>query len=70
MLTWQSSQTAGETIGLGAQGKAGFIAADIERSSVILCGKAFSDTNGMKEVLTALSGPIISARGGVPLCAR
>ncbi|KAK9271497.1 hypothetical protein L1049_001856 [Liquidambar formosana] len=64
------SPSAGDTIGLGAQGKSGFIAADAERSSLILCGKAFSDANGTKEALAALSGPIISARGGLPLPAR
>ncbi|KAF3952012.1 hypothetical protein CMV_022388 [Castanea mollissima] len=60
----------GDTIGLGSQGTRGFIAADIERSSLILCGKAFSDTNGIKEALAALSGKVISARGGLPLSAR
>ena len=60
----------GDTIGLGSQGTRGFIAADIERSSLVLCGKAFSDTNGIKEALAALSGPVISARGGLPLSAR
>lgn len=60
----------GDTIGLGSQGTRGFIAADIERSSLVLCGKAFSDTNGIKEALAALSRPVISARGGLPLSAR
>lgn len=60
----------GDTIGLGSQGTRGFIAADIERSSLVLCGKAFSDTNGIKEALAALAGPVISARGGLPLSAR
>jgi hypothetical protein len=60
----------GDIIGLGSQGNKGFVAADVERSSLILCGKAFSDTNGIKEALAALSGPIISSRGGLPLPAR
>ncbi|KAH9728110.1 phosphoenolpyruvate carboxykinase (ATP) [Citrus sinensis] len=56
-------------VGLRAQGDNGFIAADIERSSLILCGKGFSDANGVKEALVALSGPVIIARGGLLLCA-
>uniref|UniRef100_A0A5B7BMC6 phosphoenolpyruvate carboxykinase (ATP) n=1 Tax=Davidia involucrata TaxID=16924 RepID=A0A5B7BMC6_DAVIN len=63
------SPSAGDVLGLGAQGKNGFIAADIERSSLILCGKAFTDANGIKEALAALSGPTISSRGGLPLSA-
>ncbi|KAJ0013308.1 hypothetical protein Pint_20993 [Pistacia integerrima] len=59
-----------DAVGLGAQGSNGFIAADIERSSLILCGQAFADTNGIKEALTALSGPIICARGGLLLSGR
>ncbi|KAL9436587.1 hypothetical protein AB3S75_022607 [Citrus x aurantiifolia] len=57
-------------VGLRAEGDNGFIAADIERSSLILCGKGFSDANGVKEALAALSGPVIIARGGLLLCAR
>lgn len=57
-------------IGLGSQANNGFIAADIDRSSLILCGKAFSDANGAKNALAALAEPIISARGGLPLSAR
>ncbi|XP_057970052.1 uncharacterized protein LOC131159301 isoform X2 [Malania oleifera] len=64
------SPNAGDVIGLKVQGNNGFIAVDIERSSLILCGKAFCDTNGTKEALAALSEPIISARGGIPLSAR
>ncbi|XP_059434111.1 uncharacterized protein LOC132167222 [Corylus avellana] len=64
------SPGVGDNIGLGSKGNKGFVAADIERSSLILCGKAFSDTNGIKEALAALSGPIISSRGGLPLPAR
>lgn len=64
------SPGAVEAAGIGSQGKNGFIAADIERSSLILCGKAFSDANGIKAALAALCGPIISARGGIPLSAR
>ncbi|KAL7003823.1 hypothetical protein U1Q18_004967 [Sarracenia purpurea var. burkii] len=63
------SPSTGDILGLGAQGNNGFIAADVERSSLILCGKAFTDLKGTKEALTALSGPIISSRGGLPLSA-
>ncbi|XVF56539.1 hypothetical protein PTKIN_Ptkin06aG0129200 [Pterospermum kingtungense] len=61
------STAIADVIGLGAQGNNGFIAADVERSSLILCGKAFADTNGIKEALAALSEPVIAARGGLPL---
>ncbi|KAK1366341.1 Phosphoenolpyruvate carboxykinase (ATP) [Heracleum sosnowskyi] len=54
---------------LGIKGDIGFIAADTERSSLILCGKAFADANGIREALTALSEPIIISRGGLPLSA-
>lgn len=64
------SPGVGDAVGLGDQGNSGFISADIERSSLILCGKAFSDVNGIKEALAALSGPIITARGGLLLSAR
>ncbi|KAA8533458.1 hypothetical protein F0562_031108 [Nyssa sinensis] len=63
------SPSAGDVLGLGAKGSNGFIAADIERSTLILCGKGFTDANGIKEALGALSGPIISSRGGLPLSA-
>ncbi|KAM6555462.1 hypothetical protein CsatB_002481 [Cannabis sativa] len=60
-----------ESIGLGTQGSDdGFIVGDIEHSLLVMCGKAFSDKDGTKEALAALSGPIISARGGLPLSAR
>lgn len=59
-----------ESIGLGSQVKSGFVAADIERSSLILCGKAFSDTKNIKDALAAVAEPVISARDGVPLSAR
>ncbi|KAL2921449.1 Phosphoenolpyruvate carboxykinase [Bienertia sinuspersici] len=62
------SETIGSTIGLGSQ--TGFFAADTERSSLILCGKAFADANGLKQSLAALSEPIIAARRGIPLAAR
>ncbi|XP_058206439.1 uncharacterized protein LOC131319963 isoform X3 [Rhododendron vialii] len=64
------SPSAADILGLGAKGNNGFIAADVERSSLILCGKAFTDAKGTKEALAALSGPIICARGGLPLSAR
>ncbi|XP_011650087.1 uncharacterized protein LOC101222903 isoform X3 [Cucumis sativus] len=58
------------SIGLGTEGDKGFIAADIEHSMLILCGTAFSDINGTKETLVALSEPVIFARGGLPLPGR
>ncbi|XP_052180301.1 uncharacterized protein LOC127793574 isoform X2 [Diospyros lotus] len=61
------SPSAGNILGLGAQGNNGFIVADVERSSLILCGKAFCDVKGTKDALCSLSGPIISSRGGLPL---
>lgn len=59
-----------DNVSLGPQGTNGFIVGDVERSSLVLCGKAFLDTDGTKKALAALSGPIISARGGLPLSAR
>ncbi|XP_058086484.1 uncharacterized protein LOC131233715 [Magnolia sinica] len=64
------SPTIGEAIGLGSHSNAGFLAADIERSSLILCGKAFADTDGLKDALAAMAAPVITARGGLPLSAR
>ncbi|TYK20967.1 uncharacterized protein E5676_scaffold1293G00230 [Cucumis melo var. makuwa] len=58
------------SIGLGTEGDNGFIAADIERSMLIVCGTAFSDINRTKETLVALSEPVIFARGGLPLPGR
>ncbi|KAL5710289.1 hypothetical protein ACHQM5_020873 [Ranunculus cassubicifolius] len=63
-----SDPTIGETVGLGSQES--FLVADVERSSVILCGKAFSDTENVKSALSAVAGPVISARGGLPLPAK
>lgn len=60
----------GSNISLDPKGHDGFIAADVERSSVVLTGKAFADIVGVKEALTAVSEPIIFARGGLPLSAR
>lgn len=60
----------GDIVGLECRGDNGLIAADIERSSLVLCGKAFSDSNGIKEALAALSGPVIFTRRGLPLSAR
>lgn len=64
------SPSIGQAIGLGSQVSAGFLVADIERSSLILCGKAFADTDGIRDALAALAAPVISARGGIPLSAR
>ncbi|KAL7230283.1 hypothetical protein ACSBR2_008729 [Camellia fascicularis] len=63
------SPSAGDVLGHGAQWNNDFIAADVERSSLILCGKAFTDAKGTKEALATLSGPIITSRGGLPLSA-
>lgn len=54
-------------LGSGTQYSNGFAAADIERSSLILCGKAFADSTVVKDALTALTAPIFSARGGLPV---
>ncbi|EEF42389.1 conserved hypothetical protein [Ricinus communis] len=61
------SQGAVDAVGLGAQANKGVIAADIERFSLVLCGKAFSDINATKEALTTLSEPVIFALGDLPL---
>ncbi|XP_039141588.1 phosphoenolpyruvate carboxykinase (ATP)-like [Dioscorea cayenensis subsp. rotundata] len=60
--------SVGDTLGLEASH--GCAAVDIESSSLILCGRTFSDTNAVKKALGALTAPIISARGGIPLCGR
>uniref|UniRef100_A0A803KSS4 phosphoenolpyruvate carboxykinase (ATP) n=1 Tax=Chenopodium quinoa TaxID=63459 RepID=A0A803KSS4_CHEQI len=65
-----STEAIESAIGLGSKGSMGFLAADTERSSLILCGKAFADANGVKRSLAALSEPILAARGGIPLAAR
>jgi hypothetical protein len=39
--------------------------ADIERSSLILCGKAFADSAIVKDAITAMIAPILTARGGL-----
>lgn len=54
-------------LGSGTLYANGVAAADIERSSLILCGKAFADSNMLKDSLTALTAPILSARGGLPV---
>ncbi|OMO96572.1 Phosphoenolpyruvate carboxykinase, ATP-utilizing [Corchorus olitorius] len=64
------SEAVGDAVGLGSQGITGYIAADVERSALILCGKAFADIDGTKKALAALSGPVLYARGGLPLSAR
>ncbi|KAH0469705.1 hypothetical protein IEQ34_001263 [Dendrobium chrysotoxum] len=64
-----SSKTV-ENIGLSPKPTTAFAAVDIERSSLILCGNAFADVNIIKDALSALAAPIISARGGLPLLAR
>ncbi|AQK45806.1 hypothetical protein ZEAMMB73_Zm00001d026192 [Zea mays] len=54
-------------LGSGTQYANGFAVADIERSSLILCGKAFADSAIVKDALTAMTAPILSARGGLPV---
>ncbi|TVU15949.1 hypothetical protein EJB05_39493 [Eragrostis curvula] len=54
-------------LGSGIQYTNGFAAADIECSSLILCGKAYADSTVVKDALTALTAPIFSARGGLPV---
>ncbi|XP_044458917.1 uncharacterized protein [Triticum aestivum] len=54
-------------LGSGTQYANGVAVADIERSSLILCGKAFADSTMLKHALTALAAPILSARGGLPV---
>ncbi|KAM0934131.1 putative phosphoenolpyruvate carboxykinase (ATP) [Dioscorea sansibarensis] len=64
------SSSVGDTLGLEAQASHGCAAVDIESSSLILCGRTFSDTSAVKKALGALTAPIVSARGGIPLCGR
>ncbi|XP_054780828.1 uncharacterized protein LOC129288333 [Prosopis cineraria] len=59
-----------KAISVEYQSNNGFVAADIERSSLVLCHKAFSDASTIKKALSALSEPVISARGGIPLRGR
>ncbi|KAL5670553.1 hypothetical protein ACJX0J_022774, partial [Zea mays] len=54
-------------LGSGTQYANGFAVADIERSSLILCGKAFADSAIVKDAITAMIAPILSARGGLPV---
>ncbi|XP_062183999.1 uncharacterized protein LOC133887966 [Phragmites australis] len=61
------SSNVKNVLGSGTQYANGFAAADIERSSLILCGKAFADPTTVKDALTALTAPILSARGGLPV---
>nr|QFR35732.1 phosphoenolpyruvate carboxykinase-like protein [Jansenella griffithiana] len=70
-LTIYSTSTISNNVktvlGSGTQYANGFAAADIERSSLILCGKAFADSAIVKDALTAMTAPILSARGGLPV---
>jgi hypothetical protein len=66
MDDWNSSNIK-SLLGSGTQYADGFAAADIERSSLILCGKAFADSAIVKDALTAMTAPILSARGGLPV---
>ncbi|KAG8066046.1 hypothetical protein GUJ93_ZPchr0004g40326 [Zizania palustris] len=65
-VTSSISTNVRNTLGPGTQYANGFAAADIERSSLILCGKAFADSTMLKGALSALTAPILSARGGLP----
>ncbi|XP_050387551.1 uncharacterized protein LOC126803876 [Argentina anserina] len=60
----------GDINGLELKGYTALIAGDIERSSLVLCGNAFSDSNAIKQALASLCAPIIFARRGLPLSAR
>ncbi|KAL5647380.1 hypothetical protein ACJX0J_041735, partial [Zea mays] len=53
-------------LGSGTQYANGF-AVDIKRLSLILCGRAFADSAIVKDALTAMTAPILSARGGLPV---
>lgn len=64
------SPSISQALGLATQASTGFAAADIERSSLILCGRAFADANAIRDALAALAAPVISARGGLPVTAR
>lgn len=61
------SATAWEYVGLGPNENGGFIAVDYEQSTLILCGKAFSDTSALKGALKAAAAPAISASSALPL---
>ncbi|KAH9318209.1 hypothetical protein KI387_019978, partial [Taxus chinensis] len=63
------SPTAWESVGLGPQENAGFIAADYEQSALILCGKAFTDISALERALTAAAAQAISARNALPISA-
>ncbi|XP_066343720.1 uncharacterized protein [Miscanthus floridulus] len=62
-----SSNNVKTVLGSGTQYANGFAAVDIERSSLILCSKAFADSAIVKDALTAMTAPILSARGGLPV---
>ncbi|KAJ1702871.1 hypothetical protein LUZ63_002650 [Rhynchospora breviuscula] len=52
------------------QASVGLAVADIERSSLILCGKAFASSGVIKDALRALAAPVLSARAGIPVSGR
>ncbi|XP_065008679.1 uncharacterized protein LOC135581575 isoform X3 [Musa acuminata AAA Group] len=64
------SSSAMDFLRIGSQASNGFAAADVERSSLIICGKAFADATAVKNALAALAAPVIFAREGLPLSAR
>ncbi|XP_024529603.1 uncharacterized protein LOC112345971 [Selaginella moellendorffii] len=47
-----------------------FIAADYDRSALIVGGKAFADEKALKDAIAALAAPAIVASGALPLTAR
>lgn len=59
-----------QAIGLKACVTTGLVAADVERSSLVLCGRVFGDAKAVKDSLSALAAPVISSRGGIPVNAR
>ncbi|RWV94000.1 hypothetical protein GW17_00043499, partial [Ensete ventricosum] len=64
------SSSAMDFLRIGSQASNGFAAADVERSSLVICGKAFADGTAVKNALAALAAPVIFAREGLPLSAR
>ncbi|KAJ9547527.1 hypothetical protein OSB04_020070 [Centaurea solstitialis] len=62
--------SAVDALGLRSEVNNGLIAADTDQSSLILCGKAFCDSSGIKKALAALAEPIIISREGLLLHAR
>ncbi|MQM21357.1 hypothetical protein Taro_054396 [Colocasia esculenta] len=64
-----TSPSTGDILGLGSQASNVFLVADIDGSSLIVCGKAFADADSVRDALSALAAPVLSAKG-VPVSAR